>query len=123
MPTPQGVPGLLFPFKLMSMASLANIDEWRASDFSKIGVFELSLLAVLFACLSRGVKVPLLRLLLLLLLLHMSLQHARHVIVAAMVTALVLGPCVAEAVGRAGAIARPKAPPLAWIPPRRPPWR
>jgi len=113
--TPQGVPGLLFPFKLMSMASLANIDEWRASDFSKIGVFELSLLAVLFACLSRGVKVPLLRLLLLLLLLHMSLQHARHVIVAAMVTALVLAPCVAEAVGRTGEIARPKAPPLAWI--------
>ena len=45
----------------------------------------------------------------------MSLQHARHVIVAAMVTALVLGPCVAEAVGRTGEIARPKAPPLAWI--------
>jgi len=113
--TPQGVPGLLFPFKLMSMRSLANIDEWRASDFSKVGVFELSLMAVLFACLSRGVKVPLLRLLLLLLLLHMSLQHARHVIVAAMVTAMILAPCVAEAVGRTGEIVRTKAPPLAWI--------
>jgi len=112
--TPQGVPGLLFPFKLMSMTSLANIAEWRASDFSRLGLFELSLLAVLFTCLSRGVKIPLLRLLLLLLLLHMSLQHARHVIVAAMVAALVLAPCVAEAAGRLKTADRPAASPLAW---------
>jgi hypothetical protein len=113
--TPQGVPGLLFPFKLMSMSSLANIAEWRASDFSKLGLFELSLLAVLFVCLSRGVKVPLLRLLLLLLLLHMSLQHARHVFVAAMVAALLLAPCVAQASGAARAAARVNAKPLAWL--------
>jgi hypothetical protein len=113
--TPQGISGLLFPFQLMSMSSLADVAEWRASDFSKVGAFEISLLVVLFACLSRGVKVPLLRLFLLLLLLHMSLQHARHVIVVAMVAALVLAPCVAEAAGRAGTVRRMDAQPLAWL--------
>ena len=113
--TPQGMAGLLFPFKLMSMTGLGNIAEWRASDFSKLGMFELSLLAVLFVCLSRGVKVPLLRLLLLLLLLHMSLQHARHVFVAAMVAALLLAPCVAQASGAVRVGARVNARPLTWL--------
>ena len=116
--TPQAIPGLLYPFKVMSMSTLADIAEWNPSDFSKLGTFEISLLAVLFICLSRGVKVPLLRLLLLLLLLHMSLQHARQVIVAAMVAALVLAPAIAQAVGgksepdNAG---RAAAKPLAWL--------
>ena len=113
--TPQAISGLLYPFKVMSMSTLADIAEWNASDFSKLGTFELSLLTVLFVCLSRGVKVPLLRLLLLLLLLHMSLQHARQVIVAAMVAALVLAPSIAQASRATGTAGRGAAKPLAWL--------
>jgi len=98
--TPQGPVGVVFPFKLMSMTSLAGVEEWRASDFTKLGPFEISLLAALFICLSRGVKLPVVRLLLLLGLLHMALQHNRHVMILASVAALLLAPAVAEAVGQ-----------------------
>ena len=97
--TPQGPEGLIFPFRLMSMHSLAGIEEWRASDFSTVSPFEISLAAVLFICLSRGVKLPLMRLVLLLGLLVMALQHNRHVLVLAVVAVLLLAPRVAEAVG------------------------
>lgn len=112
--TPQGVPGLIFPFQLMSMSSLAWIQEWAPMDFAKIGPFELSLAATLFICLSKGVKVPPLRLLLLLGLLHMALQHARHGVVVAMVAALVLAPAIVEAIAAGEPAPRP-ARPLAWL--------
>ena len=105
--TPQGPMGVVFPFKLMSMTSLVGVEEWRASDFSSVGPFEISLIAVLFICLSRGVKVPAIRLLLLLGLLHMALQHNRHVMVLASVAVLLLAPAIAEAVGQGAAARKP----------------
>jgi hypothetical protein len=106
---------LLFPFKLMSMKSLAGVDEWKPIDSSKPGPFEISLLATLIICLVRGVKVPAVRLLLLLGLLHMAFSHNRHVMVAAPVSALVLAPRIARSAdGSAPAPAR-AAPWLAWI--------
>jgi hypothetical protein len=113
--TPQGPPGLLFPLQLVSLSAANDIAEWRASDFSQISAFEVSFLAVLFAGLSRGVKVPPLRLLLLLLLLHMGLQHARHVIVLAVVAALILAPAMAQAADAPSAPARFAARPAAWL--------
>jgi hypothetical protein len=98
--TPQGPEGLIFPFRLMEMSSLAGVDEWRPMDFSKFGPFEISLGVVLFVGLSRGMRVPPIRLLLLLGLLHMTLQHNRHAIVAVLVAALVLADPLAEALGQ-----------------------
>lgn len=95
--TPHGPPGLLFPFQLMTMTSLPYIEEWRASDFSSLSLFELALLATIFVGLSRGVRVPWLRLLLLVLLLHMALQHARHQFVLVMVAPMILAPAFAVA--------------------------
>jgi hypothetical protein len=114
--TPQGPLGLLFPFKLMSMASLAGVEEWRASDFSAIGPFEISLLAGLFICLSRGVKLPPVRLLLLLGLMHMALQHNRHVMILAAVGALLLAPAVAAATGQVETQRRPLRAAVWWAP-------
>jgi hypothetical protein len=76
--TPFGFHTLLFPFQLSAMQGLGHIGEWRASDFSQISPFVLALLATLFV-LGRGqVKVPPLRLLLLLGLTALALLHARH---------------------------------------------
>jgi hypothetical protein len=88
--TPFGLSGLMYPFKILGMSSLPGITEWRAADFSRPGPLEIALMAGLFVMLQRGVKVPPFRLALLLLLLHMTLQHTRHQIVLAAVGALLL---------------------------------
>ncbi len=76
--TPFGFHSLLFPFKLSAMQGLGHIGEWRPSDFSRLTPFAMALLAAFFV-LGRGqVKVPPLRLLLLLGLTWMALAHARH---------------------------------------------
>lgn len=98
--TPHGLAGLIFPFKLMTMSTLYGIVEWQASDFSKLGSFEIALLATLFVCLSRGVKIPVLRLLLLLFLVHMALQHSRHLLILAMTAPLILAQPLGEALGQ-----------------------
>lgn len=105
MVTPHGPAGLLFPFQLMGMTSLPIIAEWRGADFSKLEPLQVALLATLFVGFSRGMRIPLLRLLVLLMLLHMSLQHVRHQIVLAMIAPMILAPCLAEALGN-----RPGAP-------------
>ena len=95
--TPFGVSGLIYPFKILGMSSLQGITEWRAADFSRPGPLEIALVAGLFVMLQRGVRVPPFRLALLLLLLHMTLQHARHQIVLAAVGALLLAEPLGEA--------------------------
>lgn len=107
--TPHGPMGLLFPFQLMGMTSLPIIQEWRGADFSKLEPLEIALLATLFVGFSRGMRIPLLRLLVLLLLLHMSLQHVRHQIVLAVVAPMLLAGPLAEALGN-----RPGAPAGRW---------
>lgn len=110
--TPFGVGGLLFPISTAGMASLASIVEWRPPDFSTLQPLEIALMAGLFVIARRGLRIPLLRLLLLLALLHLSLQHQRHQMLLAVVGVLIL----AEAAGAAPAAApsRPRMAPAAW---------
>jgi hypothetical protein len=110
--TPQGPMGLIFPFKLMGMSSLSGITEWRPSDFSKVGPFEIALIATVVVALSRGVRVPLVRAALLGVLLHMALQHERHVMVAALVAAVVLAEPLGQALEQRPASPSPSA---AWL--------
>jgi hypothetical protein len=97
--TPQGVMGLIYPFKIMGMTTLYAIQEWRPTDFSKLEPFEITLLTTLFVCFSRGVRVPMVRLVLLLLLLHMALQHVRHQLILAIVAPLILAEPLGLALG------------------------
>ncbi len=103
--TPNGVAGLIHPFTITGMSALPTITEWRAADFSKVTPFEVAILATLFVCLWKGVKIPAVRLILLLGLLHLALQHLRHQMVLAAVAPLLLAPYVGQALGR------PDAPP------------
>jgi hypothetical protein len=107
--TPNGASGLMFPFRLTNMASLARIDEWRAIDLSQTGPFEISLVATIFVCLTRGVVVAPLRALLLVALLHMAFHHNRHEVIAALVAALVLAQPLAQALGPATRAFQPPA--------------
>jgi hypothetical protein len=109
--TPFGFAGLIFPFKLLGMTSLAGIGEWRPSDFSRLGMLELTLIGGLFVLLQRGVRVPPLRLALLLLLLHMTLQHCRHQMLLAVIGPMLLAEPLAHALDgpdpKAAALHRP----------------
>ena len=87
---PEGFAGLVYPFKIMGMGTLDVINEWKSIDFSKYQPLELALLATLFVCIWKGVRVAPFRLALLLFLLHMALEHARHGLVLAIVGPLIL---------------------------------
>ncbi len=88
--TPHGFHGLLFPFQLMQLTALSGIAEWKPTNFAHFQPIEAALIAFLYFALSRGVRLPPLRLLLLLGLLHLSLQHSRHQMLAGLVGALVI---------------------------------
>ncbi len=93
--TPHGLDGLLFPLKLGAMSSLSSIVEWRSPDFQHLPPVEIALLAGLYILLSQGVKVPPIRLILLLVLLYMTLGHARHETLLVLIGA----PLIAELMG------------------------
>ena len=98
--TPQGIQGWLFPFRLMSLGfSLGFVGEWHAPDFTTVQPLELWLLAVLAATWGLGVRVPVLRLLLLLGLVHLALSHARDAELLALLAPLLLAAPVGEALG------------------------
>lgn len=95
--TPFGIEGLLFPFKLLGNAQLANIGEWRPEDFSHPGPMELALLGLLGFALVKPLRLDALSALLLVGLVHMSLQHARHELLLAVLAPMLLARPVAEA--------------------------
>ena len=95
--TPFGVAGLLFPFKLSAMQGLAHIGEWQPSDFSTLSPFAIVLLASLFL-LGRGlVRVPPLRLLLVLGLVGLALLHGRHQMLVGICAPILLAPALSQA--------------------------
>ena len=98
--TPNGVTGLIYPFQVMGMSSLPGIVEWRATDFAALSPFEVALLVTIFVCLWRGVRVPVVRLMVLLGLLYLALEHTRHQLILAMVAPLILAQPLAVALGQ-----------------------
>jgi hypothetical protein len=60
----------------------------------------LAILVTIFVCIRRQVSVPLVRLVLLLALLHLALQHQRHMMLLGVVAPLLLATPLAEALGQ-----------------------
>jgi hypothetical protein len=58
--------------------ALAIISEWQPQDFSHLDAYELIVLATLGFALSRGVRLPPFRIVMLLGILHLSLSQSRH---------------------------------------------
>lgn len=125
--TPYGPESILVTLRIFGIGdTLAFISEWKSPDFQKQPLQELILLIALYAALSRGLKLPLLRLLIVLGLLHLYLRYARNAELLAMLAPLALAPLLARqwpalrpdpAAGRgrslaeqAAALARPAGP-------------
>ncbi|HEX5509895.1 MAG TPA: hypothetical protein VFX37_15450 [Pseudolabrys sp.] len=94
--TPYGPSSLLAPLTTLGLGdALKTIVEWRPQDFSHFGVFELLLLASIFA-LSRGLTLPLVRTLVVLGLLHFALAQTRNTDLLAMLAPLYLAAALAR---------------------------
>jgi len=76
---PHGIAGFVQPLRLMQMPALQrSFAEWLSPDFSKSPALEMWLLGLLLLGFTARLRLPATRLLLLLGLVHMTLQHARH---------------------------------------------
>lgn len=97
--TPYGPESLLIPITTLSAGQALNwIIEWRPQDFGHIGIFELMLLAAIFG-LSRGVTLPVVRVLVVLGLLHFALAQVRNADLLAMLAPLYLAAPLARQLG------------------------
>ena len=84
--TPYGPESILVTFRLFGLGHvLSYIDEWQPQDFSMFNPFEVLLLAGIAYVLYSGFKLPPLRIVLLLAVIHETLAHQRYVDVMAMV--------------------------------------
>jgi hypothetical protein len=111
--TPYGWNALLASQKILSLGkALPLISEWRPADFDGVGIFELVLLAGIGLALYRGVRLPPMRIALLLGLLHMALSQSRAAEMLALVAPLVLAEPLARQIGGADASGARSNPPM-----------
>ena len=95
--TPYGPESMLVTLRIFNMGdTLAFISEWKSPDFQKQPLQELVLLIALYAALSRGLKLPILRLVIVLGLLHLYLRYARNAELLAMLAPVALAPLLAR---------------------------
>jgi len=87
---PHFIRGVFFPFTLMGTSSLGNIAEWQAIDLSRPQPLVFVILAAIYFAVTRGVKIPAFRALIVLALLYMALQHQRHQLIFAVTAPLLL---------------------------------
>ena len=77
--TPHGLAGLIQPIRLMLMPALqASFGEWLSPNFQQSPDLEIWILGAVFVGFTTGVRLPAMRLILLLGLMHLMLQHVRH---------------------------------------------
>jgi hypothetical protein len=94
---PYGPEMILVTFRTVALgAALTTITEWRSQDFSHIGSFELVMLGAFGVALYRGATLPLLRIVMLLGVLHLSLSQIRHADLLGMLAPLFLARPLAE---------------------------
>jgi hypothetical protein len=104
--TPHGIDGLAFPLKVLNMKTLPMITEWQGPDFMQAlpSALEIALLGGLFFAFRAGVKLTAVRTLILLGLVHMSLQHVRQEVLVGAIAPLVLAEPLGRALGAAAAM-------------------
>lgn len=77
--TPNGIAGLVQPFRLMAMPALqSSFSEWLSPNFQEFQPLEIMLLGLVALGLTTEVKAPATRVLVLVGLCHMALAHSRH---------------------------------------------
>jgi hypothetical protein len=97
---PYGVEALIFPFRLIGVENLSRVSEWQAEDFSHIGPMEIALLTLIGFALTRPLAAPPIRTALLVLVIAMALEHARHQLLLGVLAPMLLARPIAKAVGQ-----------------------
>jgi len=92
--TPYGWESILASRRILDLGELLRlISEWAPADFSRLGAFELTILALIAGALYRGIKLSPPRIALVLGLLHMAFSHGRNLeIFALLLPIVVLAP-------------------------------
>lgn len=95
--TPYGPESMLVTLRIFDLGSaLSEIQEWRSPDFHEQYVQEGLLLLGLFVALLSGLKLPLMRLIIVLGLIHLYLKYARNVELMATLAPVMLAPILAR---------------------------
>ena len=95
--TPYGPESMLVTLRIFSLGNVLNmISEWKSPDFQSQPFQELVLLLALYAGLSRGLKLPVMRLIIVLGLLHLFLKYARNAELLAILAPVALAPILAQ---------------------------
>ncbi len=97
---PDGLSGALFPIQMIGMKSLVWIGEWQPTDFGRLQPLELMILAGLALGLSGAVRLPPMRWLILLGLVHGALAHARNEQLLGLIGVLILAEPLGASLGR-----------------------
>jgi hypothetical protein len=91
--TPHGLTGVTFPLQFLGLSELSQITEWQPTNFATLQPLELVLAVGLYVSLTRGARLPILRLAMLIGLLHIALQHTRQqMLVGIIAPLLIAGP-------------------------------
>src|SRR4030081_2187214 len=111
--TPYGWNSLLASQRILGLGgALPLIREWKPADFGSVGALEVCLLLGIGLALFRGVKLPPLRIVLLLGLLHMALAQGRAAEILALLAPLILAAPLASQIGGTETSNSNAAPPL-----------
>ena len=95
--TPYGMGSILVTFRILGMGdALDLITEWKSPDFQTQPLLEAVLLIALYLVLTHGVKLPLIRALIVVGLMHMFLRHVRYAELLATLVPLAIAPVLAR---------------------------
>lgn len=95
--TPYGAESILVTLRIFGLGdALSMIAEWKSPNFQSQPMQELVLLVALYLALSRGMRLPLIRLLIILGLIHLYLRYARNAELLAAYAPLALAPLLAR---------------------------
>ena len=108
--SPNGIEVYLLPLKLMTMKfAMAWLNEWRGVDFGEFQPLEVWIMVALFGATMLGLKLPPSRIVMILLLLHMSLSHERNMDLLALLSPLLIAKPLAAHLRALGGTAGSRA--------------
>ena len=87
---PQGIAGAVFPLQVLNLQHLGAINEWMPYQFKGINPLEILLFVYLLLALLGLLRLPFMRIVMLLGLIHMALTHNRYVSILGLVSPLLI---------------------------------
>ena len=96
--SPNGAEGLFFPVRVVMLMNneMAQVGEWKSPDFHTFQPLELWIGCVILAGYSLGLRLPVTRILMVLLLLHEALVHARNAELLGFVAPFLVAPSLSR---------------------------